>query len=288
LKKRSFLNVALCGAACGTAMILPGVSGGTLAVLLNIYDDLIYAISNLTKQFKQSFLFLLPFGLGAVLAFGVMYFPLKFALEHAPLPTIMLFVGLMLGSLPSLIKDSLKNGWKTLDVLSLLIPFAVVIGVCFIPGIASVDLSESMQVGTYFALFAIGVLSSCALVIPGISGSMLLMILGFYQPILNTISLISTSPLHSILVLGIFAVGLVIGFFTIAKIMQLMIEKFPRATYWAITGFVIGSIPAIFIAFDYSTAPLDAWQFIIGGALLIAGTVATYLFTSYAEKKAQK
>lgn len=287
MKKHSFIKILLCGAACGTAMILPGVSGGTLAVLMNVYDDLIFAINNLRKNFKDSMLFLLPFGIGAVAAFAVMYFPLKFALEYAPLPTVMFFVGLMLGSLPSLIKDSVKNGWKSVDFLSFFLPLAVVIGICFIPGAAQVDLSESAPVWVYFSLFAVGILASCALVIPGISGSMLLMILGYYQPIFNTFATIFSVPLHSILVLGIFAMGLVVGFFTIAKIMQILIDKFPRATYWAISGFVIGSIPAIFIVFDYSTVPLNWWQFLIGGALLVSGTVATYLFTAYVEKKKQ-
>ena len=288
MKKRSFLNIALCGAVCGTGMILPGVSGGTLAVLLNIYDDLIFAVNNLTKQFKQSFMFLLPFGLGLAGAFGAMFFPLKLAIEHFPLPTVMLFVGLMLGSIPSLVQDSLKNGIKPIDALSIALPLALVVGICFIPGISSVNLGADMQTITYFLLFVMGVLSSIALVVPGISGSMLLMILGFYQPLLNTISAIFSTPLHSIIVLGIFTVGIVVGFFTIAKIMGVLLNKFPRPTYWAIFGFVIGSLPAIFFALDYATIPLDAWHFIVGGILLVAGTFATYFFTRYAEKKNNK
>ena len=85
-------------------------------------------------------------------------------------------------------------------------------------------------------------MASCTLVIPGVSGSMFLLIIGYYHPIFNTISQIKTNPGHSIIVLMIFAIGLLVGFFTIAKIMKVLLEKYPRATYWAIVSFVIGSV----------------------------------------------
>ena len=97
--KNFFLNV-LRGAVIGISMIIPGVSGGTLAVLMNVYDKLINAISDLRRDFKNSFTFLLPIALGAVLGIVAMYYPLKFALTYAPFPTVLLFIGLMAGSLP--------------------------------------------------------------------------------------------------------------------------------------------------------------------------------------------
>ncbi|MGN0814322.1 MAG: DUF368 domain-containing protein [Candidatus Coproplasma sp.] len=282
--KRFFISM-LKGAAIGTAMIIPGVSGGTLAVLLKIYDQMINAISNLKKDFKNSFYFLLPIALGAVLAFAAMYYPLKYALQYAPLPTVLLFAGLMAGSCPKLISDARANGFKKRDLAIILIPFAFVIGICFIPGMGDVNLGDDMAWYTYITLFLAAILASCALVVPGISGSMLMMLFGFYEPLLNTISLIRTSPLHSIIVLGIFVLGVLVGFFTIAKLMQYLLKKFPRATYWAIAGFVVGSIPAIMIVFDYSSAPLGGWQIGIGCALAVIGAVGSFLFTRYADKK---
>ncbi len=278
------------GACIGLAMIIPGVSGGTLAVLLGVYDKIIESISGLFKHFKESVLFLLPIVLGAVLAFAALYFPLKYALMYAPFPTIMLFAGFMLGSCPDLIFTAKKNGFKKYDVVSIILPLALVVGICFIPNLGDVNLGTDMPVGGYFLLILMGALASCALVVPGISGSMLMLIFGYYTPLLNTISAIRTTPGHAILVLLAFAAGLVVGFFTIAKLMQLLLNKFRRGTFWAIVGFVIGSIPAVIITFfnEYGDNPaqyLNALQISLGVVLFIAGGLATFFLARYAAKR---
>ncbi len=278
------------GASIGLAMIIPGVSGGTLAVLLGVYDKIIESIGNLFRDFKKSVTFLLPILLGAVLAFAALYFPLKYALKYAPFPTIMLFAGFMAGSCPDLYKKANKNGFKKRDIAAIIIPCLLVIGICFIPSIGDVNLSANMPVSGYFLLLLIGMLASCALVVPGISGSMLLLIFGYYNPLLNTISALKDNFGHSLLVLATFAVGLVIGFFTIAKLMQLLLKKFRRVTFWAITGFVIGSIPAVIITFfhQYGGNPevyLTPLQISLGVILFVAGAIGTYLLAGYAVKR---
>lgn len=275
------------GGAIGLAMIIPGVSGGTLAVLLGVYDKIIGSISNLFKDFKASFLFLLPILIGAVVAFAALYYPLKFALQYAPFPTIMLFAGFMLGSCPDMILGARKDGFKKFDIASVLIPLAVVVGICFIPNMGNVDLSSAMPWHGYLVLIAMGVLASCALVVPGISGSMLLLIFGYYEPILGMISGLRTDFGHSLLVLAIFALGVIVGFFTIAKLMKLLLNKFHRSTMWAIVGFVIGSIPAVIITFfhEYGVAYLDTLQICLGVATFIIGAIATYFIALYAKKK---
>ena len=285
--KEFFKNFG-CGAVIGVAVIIPGVSGGTLAVLLNIYDKLINAVSNLRRDFKNSFKFLLPVVLGIAVAFVAMYFPLQFALEYAPLPTVLLFVGLMLGSFPKLFKDSVKLGFKKLDIINVTVPLAAVIGICFIPYIGNVSLNADMPVQTYFILILMGAVAACALVIPGVSGSMMLMIFGYYEPILDTFKGLFTNFGHSIAVLALFALGIIVGFLSIARLMKLLLDKFPRGTHWAIIGFVVGSIPAILIAFDYSSAPIDAIQIAIGVILCIAGGIASFAFTSWAESRLKK
>lgn len=277
------------GGAIGLAMIIPGVSGGTLAVLLGIYDKLIDSVGNIFKKFKESFLFLLPIALGAILAFAALYYPLKYALLYAPFPTMLLFAGLMLGSIPDLFKKSEKNGFKKLDTIGIVLACFLVVGICFIPNIGDVDLTSDMQTWHYFLLLFIGMLASCALVVPGVSGSMLLLIFGYYQPLLNTISALKSSFGHSVLVLATFAVGLVIGFFTIAKLMQFLLKRFRRATYWSIVGFVIGSIPAVIITFfhEYGTSLstyLAPWQIAVGVILFVLGAIATFLLTQYVVK----
>lgn len=289
-KAKTFLLDMLKGGAIGIAMIIPGVSGGTLAVMMGVYDKIIESIGGLFKHFKKSVLCLLPILLGAILAFAAMYVPLQYALEYAPFPTILLFAGFMLGSCPDLIMQSKDNGFKKFDVASVIIPLAVVVGICFIPSMGSVDLTPSMQTGGYFLLLLMGFLASCALVVPGISGSMLMLIFGYYQPLMDTIKGIFTNFGHSALVLCCFAIGVVIGFFTIAKLMQILLKKFPRSTMWAIVGFVIGSIPAVVITFfhEYGAACLNPLQISLGVVMFIVGGVATFLLAAYARKVTQK
>lgn len=289
-KTKTFLLDMLKGGAIGIAMIIPGVSGGTLAVMMGIYDKIIDSIGGLFKHFKQSVLCLLPILLGAILAFAAMYFPLKYALEYAPFPTILLFAGFMIGSCPDLIMQSKDNGFKKFDVASVIIPLAVVVGICFIPNMGLVDLSSSMSTGGYFLLVLMGFLASCALVVPGISGSMLMLIFGYYKPLMDTLKALFFDFGHSFLVLGSFAIGIVIGFFTIAKLMQLLLKKFPRSTMWAIVGFVIGSIPAVVITFfhEYGAAYLNPLQISLGVIMFIVGGIATFLLAHYAKKAMQK
>ena len=293
--KEFFKNFGM-GALIGGAMIIPGVSGGTIAVLLNVYDKLIGAISDLRKDFKNSFFYLLPIVLGALVGIAAMFFPLQYAIKYAPLPTILLFAGLMLGSLPKLFKDTRKNGFKLTDIVSTVLPFLVVVGlgcvsVLGVQGIIpylEADLSGGMPVWGYFVLILIGALASCALVVPGVSGSLLLLIFGYYQPILETISALLTDFGHSVLVLALFVLGLVVGFFTIAKLMKLLMKKFPRGTGWAIFGFVIGSIPAIFMTKEFITANVDGIHIAVGVVLCVAGVIATFALTAVVEAKKKK
>lgn len=282
-----FLVNMLKGAAIGVAMIIPGVSGGTIAVLFNIYENLINAISNLRKDFKKSFIYLLPIVLGMVLAFCAMYFPLKLALKHFPVQTISLFSGLMLGSIPMLFKQSLDNGFKKVDFLAGLISFAVVIGICFIPNMGNVDLSVNMPGYGYILLFLIGILGSCALVIPGISGSMLLLIFGYYEPILDTISELTNNFGHSLAVLACVGAGIVFGFVVVAKLMNYLLEKYKRLTYWAIVGFVIGSIPAIFLSYDYADVSFSTGMIIASIIVFIIGAISSFYLIKLSESKSQ-
>lgn len=283
MKVKEFFKSLGMGAGIGIAMIIPGVSGGTIAVLFNIYDKLIGAISDLRRDFKNSFFYLLPIILGALVGIAAMYFPLKYAIEYAPMPTILLFAGLMVGSFPKLCKDTYKKGVKWTDIIAFILPLAFVVGICFIPALGQANLGADMPVWGYFVLILIGAVASCALVVPGVSGSLLLLIFGYYQPILDTVSALLTSFGHSLLVLALFAVGLIVGFFTIAKLMKFLLKKFPRGTGWAILGFVFGSIPAIFLTEEFTTAPVDGVQIAIGAILCLAGVIASYALTAYAE-----
>lgn len=284
----NFLIRMLKGAIIGVGVIIPGVSGGTLAVLLGIYEEMIDHISSIRKDFKSSFIYLLPILMGIVIAFAAMYFPLKLALEHIPFELCMTFVALMVCSTPKIGKDAYQTGFYKKDILCAVLAFGLCLGISFIPIGNELVLNLDMAWYMYIVLFVVGILTSVALVVPGISGSMLLLIIGLYKPLLDTISNVLKTPLDSFVILLIFAVGLIVGFFTIAKLMQVLLRKFEHQTKWAIFGFVLASIIALFIAFDFKglLSPLHIGIGCACFAAIISVYVCLYLFVFKPRKQA--
>ena len=237
------------GIAIGVAFIIPGFSGGSVAAILGIYERLISAIADIFKSFKSSIKTLLPIAVGMIIGILGLLYPLGWALNAFPIPTVALFVGLALGGLPS-ITDKLSGKKKPHYALSLLIPFILALGLSFLPIGADVDLF-SLNVGGYLVLFLVGILGSAALVVPGISGSMILLILGYYNPIVDLATnhfLKGKDVPVSILVLGAAGIGIIFGFLLISVVMKQLLKNHPRGTHFAILGFILGSIPTVFIS----------------------------------------
>lgn len=277
------------GIAVGIAMIIPGVSGGTLAVILKIYDDLINAVNQIFKHFKDSMKVILPVLLGAVVGFIALVFPLKWGLEHCPLIVVTLFVGFIVGSLPSLYKN-VSGKESPISFIWGVIFLALMIGLCFLPS-ANVN-TISLNVGTWFYLVLIGFIVSSALVAPGISGSMLLMVLGFYESILNIVSeIIKFQNLgHNILILIPLAIGIVLGFFIVSFVMGKLLKHYPVPTYFAIMGLIVGSIACIYTkTFSDYEVVLDALQISLSIlSFIIGGTISFFIGRKDKEKESEE
>ena len=246
---KGFFSDMLAGALMGVAFIIPGFSGGSVAAILGIYEKLIGAIADIFKSFKKSVITLLPIFLGLACGVIALIFPLGWALENFPLPTVCLFVGLALGGLPSL-TDRVKGRVTLPCIASLAVPAIVAAALSFLPIGADKNLLSLAPQG-YILLLLVGILGSAALVVPGISGSMILLILGYYNPIVNIITdhfLKGEDMLASVLVLGSVGIGICIGFIGISVIMKWLLARHPRGTYFAIIGFIIGSIPTVFVS----------------------------------------
>ncbi len=235
------------GTAIGAAGIIPGFSGGSVAVILGIYEKLVSAVTGIFKSFKQSVLTLLPIILGIGIGMVALLFPIEASLAAFPLPTVSLFVGLALGGLPN-ITDKVRGRISFQNALAFFLPFAVAFVMIFLPISEEVDLS-SINFGGFVLLFLAGILASSAMIIPGISGSMLLLIVGYYNPIVGLITnkiLKGVEVWQSLGALLTFGVGIAVGFIIISIIMKVLLEKCNRGTYFAIIGFIIGSVPAIY------------------------------------------
>ena len=245
----SFLKDVAAGACIGVAFIIPGFSGGSVAAILGIYEKMINAIANIFKEMKKSILTLLPIGIGLVLGAMALLFPLEFMLEKFPLPTVSLFVGLAIGGLPT-VCEKVKGKPLGADIASLLVALIFAAMLSFIPVGSDVQLF-GIGFGGYVLLFLVGGVGSCALVVPGISGSMLLLILGYYNPIVNLVTqhLLKFEDLgQCVLLLGSCGLGIAVGFLLISISMKHLLEKHPRKTYFAIIGFIIGSLPTVYVS----------------------------------------
>lgn len=284
-----WLNIAR-GAAIGVAFIIPGFSGGSVAAILGIYEKLVGSVADLFKQFKKSILFLLPILLGMVLGIASLILPIQWGLEKFPIPTVSLFVGLAIGGLPS-VTEKVKGGKpKWTHILACLIPLAAAASLCFLPMAGEVDLLD-LSFGGYLLLVLIGAVGACALVVPGISGSMLLLIFGYYNPL---VGLLTEHLLHgqdvgvSLLVFLCAGIGVIAGFFGISVLMKYLLKKFPRGTYFAIIGFIVGSIPAVYASVIRETGTVlmsNPWYFVAAAALLLVGMALSYALVRFARKK---
>ncbi len=290
-----FLQDVLRGALIGIAFIIPGFSGGSVAAILGIYERLVGAIADIFKDFKHSVKTLFPFAIGLILGVAALIFPLRIALEYAPIPTVCLFVGLALGGMFS-ITDKVKGKIQPLNLASLLIPLAAAFSLSFLPLAGEVDLF-ALDFWGFVLLFIIGLVGSCALVVPGISGSMLLLIFGYYNPIVQLITdhlLRFQNVGWSILVLCVVGLGILVGFFLISLLMKWLLKKYPRGTYFAIIGFILGSIPTVFIstAKDAGKSILallaTPWDWIAAILLLLVGFIGAFAFVVYSRKAEKK
>ncbi|MGP4107513.1 DUF368 domain-containing protein [Virgibacillus sp. L01] len=229
------------GIIMGASDVIPGVSGGTIAVLLGIYDRLIAAINGfISKEWKKQLGFLIPLGIGIVAAVFLLSHLLEWLFEHYPEPTQFLFLGLILGVLPYLFhKADAKNKFKP-NHLVLLIIGAIVVGSMIFLNAGESAVIENKTMSTYVLLFFSGFIASSAMVLPGISGSFMLLIIGVYQTIMTGISSLQLD------VIAVTGVGIVIGIVVMSKVVNFFLNNYYTGTFAIIIGMVIGSIFVVF------------------------------------------
>lgn len=269
------------GAVIGIANIIPGVSGGTMAVSMGIYDKLIHCITHLFKDFKKNLLFLFPIILGAGIALAASSLGLEYLFENYPLPTNMTFIGLILGGLPAIGKKVKGNKIKAGHILVFVAFFALVAGLGVMGESEGIAADLSFNLVNVLKLFGVGVIASATMVIPGVSGSMVLLIMGYYNPILETINdflralvaLDMDGILNGMGILVPFGIGVLVGIFAIAKVVEVIFAKCPMYAYWAIIGLIAASPFAILLMNTAAFTAVTVWTAAAGVAGLAAGFV---------------
>ena len=273
------LSLILKGIVLGTSFILPGVSGGVLSVVMGIYDKLIEAVSHFYESwanFKKYFNFLFFLGVGGIISVLILTNVIEFALNKIPVITILLFVGLIVGGVPQLF-NKIKNEVSFGNILLMFIGIGLLVIMSFTSGGAGNQVIDTSLI-SMIKMFGIGVLSSATIVIPGVSGSFLLMVIGYYEPLLRIVNEITsfTNLYNNIIVMIPLGIGLVVGAILIARVIDFCLKKYPVKTYYVIIGFVIASIIEVFLSvFEYSyTIP----TIIIGLILMMFSSLIVYKF----------
>ncbi len=276
-----FLRNLVNGVVIGIAEIIPGVSGGTLAVLLNIYDQLIGSISHLKKEFKKSIRFLIPVVLGMGLGIFAFSHLIKFLLANYPMAVNFLFMGLIIGIVPMLFNRSTSGGIKPVSVVCCLITLAVMA----VLAVVSARQGEASQVVTsldfpgMLKFAGVGMLAAVCMILPGISGSMMMVIFGTYDSVVNAVS-----TLNIMLLLPVGA-GVVLGLLFGAKLVDICLHKWPQATYSAILGLVVGSLASVYMKSGFQFGTVQGWVAIL---MLVAGAAVSYFFTHYEPAKGKE
>lgn len=238
-----YLRYFLCGVVFGTANVIPGVSGGTMLVVFGIFDRLTEAVSGIKKIFRN-FWFLFMFALGAGAGIILSSFVISSLFESFGVQTNMFFIGLILGGVPLIYRiGASEKSVKPLCAVPFVIAMAVVIGLTLLERLDVFKLAPDVVTGfdivISLKLVICAAVAAVTMIIPGISGSFVMMLLGVYETIIGAIKDMN------FLVIIPFAIGAVIGIIGGAKLISMLIEKNKLMVYSALMGLVIGSVYAI-------------------------------------------
>lgn len=265
---KQFFKRLVAGLGIGAGAAIPGVSGAAIALILHVYNDIIEAVNNFRKKFGWAIKVLIPILLGIMVAVITCIIVFHLAFEYCMFALICVFAGFLIGSFPG-VTDEVKGVKITKKhIIASIIAgiFVILLGVLsVILGSKGSSVSQAfskMPIWLYFVLIPVGAVAAVALTVPGFSGSLILLIIGFYRPLMDNATTWGKEILgagvsqswshfpHLIGMIGCFGIGCLIGVILISKLMSILLKKFHDITYFAIIGFILGSIVVLFFNFD--------------------------------------
>ena len=258
------------GMLIGISSIIPGMSGGTMAVILDIFDQMIGAISNLRRTFKKSVIYLAPIGIGMVLGVLLLSGFLSGMLQSHPVEMQLFFIGVVAGSIPLVTRKALEEPFRRHSLLALMGTLAVMICIFFVkPDDSGVELIRNPGVSQMIQLMLYAAFAAAAMVIPGVSGSFFLMLFGVYHSVLTAVSEWNFTVLIPV------GIGMIIGILFCAKMLDLLLQRHKQAMYFGILGCVVGSIPNI-----WPTQPISGMDILWGLLACLAGAALSLFCAS--------
>lgn len=231
------------GILIGAGAILPGISSGVLCVIFGIYENLLNCVLNFFKNIKENFKFLFPIISGCIVGIVLFGNILKYLFLAYPIQIKFIFIGLILGSIPALVKQSTKKTkFKPYYIIFTLL--SLLLGIFFVYLENNIYKIASNKYSFLFLVLS-GFLMSSGVIIPGVSSTLILMLLGIYSSYLEAVSIIYLPFLFPL------GIGLLIGSIIFMKIIKLLLDKFHPQTFFTIIGFTLGSVlvlyPRIFV-----------------------------------------
>ena len=297
--KKTWCKSALLGFFIGLAVIVPGISGSTVAIIFKLYDQFLYALGNLFRKFKQCFAFLLPIGIGIVVGVLLGFISVKKLLDILPFAVVCLFAGLMSGAFPA-VKDELKGAeWTLKRVLLFLLGFCIPVALGCFSAVLSVSKGSSADVFAgiqwwHVALgLVIGYVVGVTQIVPGLSASAFLMAVGWFSSLMDSVSMTYWKSNTSVfLVYAGLGLGFLLGLFTFSKLLTYLFGKARYTSYSMIVGLSLGSIVSMFGNGDIVATYVQwasngvVWMdLVLGVCLFVIGVVGAYLLVRYQRKK---
>ncbi|NLK39361.1 MAG: DUF368 domain-containing protein [Clostridiales bacterium] len=234
---KDFFYKILCGFLLGTAVIAPGISCSVIAIIMGIYSDLIEIVSNPFKNLKRNILYLIPLGIGALGSVVVLLRALEWLFDRYSTPAYFLFIGLIAGSLPAIFKEAKTGPFKKRYILAIVTAFAIAIAIG-IPDKLNITFAADTTSWLYFSIC--GALAGIASLVPGMSVSVILMVLGVYEPMLE-----ATANFDVVTMMPV-GIAFVLGMVLFSRFAKYVFKRFHSFAYYMVSGFMLGSIATIF------------------------------------------
>jgi putative membrane protein len=284
---RNFLN----GLAFGITETIPGVSGGTIAIVLGFYFELIEAINHFFEDIKKYLKFAIPLILGLITGLLLFSSLIHYLLTYYSFPAMLFFIGLIIGIIPIIFSKVKESGirLKLSEIILIIIPFLILLVISGLKETSVVDPEEvinNIDFPFMVFIFFAGIIAAMALVIPGISGSFVLLLLGIYHVIIYSISsirLLFADISNTILLLNIckilipLIIGIIIGGLLMVRLIEKLLKTYQKLVYSIILGLLLGSVCVLFREPMVYKSGISAIIIIIGIATLSLGCVFSFI-----------
>ena len=272
-EKKGIASVMVKGFIVGSTMMVPGVSGGSMAMILGIYDHLIVSLSSFFSDWKANLLYLAAFAIPSVFGIVLCADPITSVIDRFPIVSMFFFFGLVFGSVPMLVRKADISSFRLKHAVALLLGAAAVIGMSYIPHADTAAVSV-MDARTFILQIITGVVVAIGFILPGISTSYLLLLLGTYDFIMEAIASLSILPLLPL------AAGFIAGTLALTRVLEMCMQRLPGLTYMLITGFLLGSVYTV-----YPGNP-HGWDILFSAAAFSAGFIIIFIVSRLEERAA--